>query len=133
MPTISPDATLAICAVVCVLVIGIYALADDAQHRLDRIRWGLYADTVHACEPHDAPNTLDGLPAGVLVGTWAPHDLMAERHWWRCSRCGELEVNLPGGLAVVHAALHECSPSDLARAQAEARAAHPAHRDGLDQ
>lgn len=114
---IDPDSMLTICAAVCLLAIGLYALLHEGKVQHDQ--------TVHAARqdrvPRDEPV--------ILCGTWDPLNLMAEEHWWRCSRCGECEVQLPGHLAAIHAAEHVCTQAALEQAQRDAKAQHPANRE----
>lgn len=125
-PVLAPEATWAIIVAVIVLVLGVWSLAEHGQASLDRFQDAVARDMSYA----EAMAFLDAPadhPEGMLTGVWG-NNPEADAWWWRCSLCREFDHGLAPLAAALEASTHECDPAALNRAQAEARAQHPAHR-----
>lgn len=123
---LSPDSMLVITAAVCVLVIGVYALAESSQRDLERFQDACTQDLTYA-QAMAFLEVPEDYPPGMLSGLWG-EDPGADAWWWRCSLCREYDLHLSAVAAALEASTHVCDPAYLERAKADAKAQHPAFR-----
>lgn len=119
---------LAICAAVCILVLGIYALADHGETALQRFQEAMEKPGLTYTEAMWISGAPEDYPPGMLTGLWG-QDPTAEAWWWRCSLCREFDHSLTAAAAALEASTHECNPKALEAAKLEAMRQHPAFKD----